>query len=382
MPLQHYLPATYLAFFSADLSTLPRRRRILAVGDKKRRTTFSAPAGKLGARNDFYTFTSAERTRPNLVDSVWEAYEGRLAEAIDSLIDGTLSANVWTRTLVPFVAGTLVRGFDFNVRFERRLPFSELSRINVADNTNQGRLLELQRLLAPVLAADWEVYEAAGPGDLIVGDVCFAPYYDSRSACYGIAIPLSLRYLLCLKPRTTRAILRFDGKSWRPIIRRNKLDLGVHLNFAKIFATYAVRFIFGSDKETVSSLLTEDCSPAPEPGQIGFIDSVNAIVHEFTWHSLVSMLEGTTDPEQASFNMRPDVLKRAWFPPTFFPTNLPGFDPGLALIGRDIIVHLYEVSYDEIADVAGPVIENITLERKYLNYTFVPVDRVPRIVQS
>ena len=94
------------------------------------------------------------------MDSVWGGYESRFAVALDGLISGSLDAAIWLRVLVPFVAGVLVRGPDFNHRFTRRTQGFQFTPDK--DNINSVRLLELQRLLAPVLAARWQVFKTNG----------------------------------------------------------------------------------------------------------------------------------------------------------------------------------------------------------------------------
>ncbi|WP_437960384.1 DUF4238 domain-containing protein (plasmid) [Sorangium sp. So ce119] len=357
MSLHHYLPATYLACFSADEATIPRRDRMLVVGDKQHMTTFRAPASRLAAEKNLYTIESETAYR-DFVDATWAPYEGGLAEAISALVSGTITARAWTRILVPFAAAMLVRGVDFKHRFSSRLrDWPEEQRSN--DNINYGRLLELQRILASVLAAEWHVFAADGPGDLILSDIGFVASGD-RDGSLGIAIPLGPRHVLRIHPCQTRAILRYDGSEWIPLIKRTALSPYSHIQLGQVLASSAARFIYGSDEATVSSYLStlppdtvakrfeERASDLWEPVELGFLDSTRARVHEFTWHRLVSMLEAD-DPRTASFhNLDFEVLQRGWCPPMYFPTNLPEFEPGLAVVGREILVHLYDVSQEEV----------------------------------
>ena len=170
MPLHHFLPATYLGGFSPDEETLPRRDRKLVVGDRKKKRSFVAPASRLAAERNLYSLTKPVNDA-DFVDRTWTTYEQSLAQAIQNLCSGTVSALEWVRTLVPFVACTLVRGPDFNKRFEDRIP----AEVNSRDNTNNARLLELQRLLGPVAAATWNILKVPESGEVIVGDVGFVP---------------------------------------------------------------------------------------------------------------------------------------------------------------------------------------------------------------
>jgi hypothetical protein len=60
MTLHHYLPATFLASFSADASSDPRRERPVWAGNKRQYKTFRAPAARLGAENNLYTLVAGE----------------------------------------------------------------------------------------------------------------------------------------------------------------------------------------------------------------------------------------------------------------------------------------------------------------------------------
>lgn len=152
MPLDHYLPATFLASFSQELCQ-PRRKSLLAVGDviKKREPRWDK-AENLAARNNFYTTDNVD---PRIIDKIWLGYESTFDSAVNALIGGNIDALTWARTLVPFVAAMLVRGPDFNTRFESR-PFIRSyaqDRKLSADNANGARVMELQRLLGPIAAA-------------------------------------------------------------------------------------------------------------------------------------------------------------------------------------------------------------------------------------
>lgn len=172
MALDHYLPATYIGLFSSQ-DTLPRRNRLVYAGDRKQDKIIKAPAGKLARVKDFYGLRE-EGVDPSLIDDVWAEYESNLAGALDNLINGTVDGLTWARTLVPFVACLLVRGPDFNVRFDRRI--NELGIETSDEQTNMARIFELQRLLGPVAVADWIMSNVHGEGDLITNDLGFAPF--------------------------------------------------------------------------------------------------------------------------------------------------------------------------------------------------------------
>lgn len=342
MPLHHYLPATYLASFSKDC-TLPRRERLIAVGDKRSERVFSASAANVGAIQNFYTLVDQPRD-PQLVEKVWVDYETNLANAVEQLINRHLDARTWAGVLVPFVAGLLVRGPDFNERFEARIePWRELAG---PDNTNQARLLEIQRLLGPVVAAKWIVMTARGGGSLITNDVGFAAFASPRREV-GLAVPLGHKHVLGIIPRRRGSVVVARDGKWWPLIEYVKLRPDNHRQLNVTLAKGARRFIFGADEPTVADYLScVDDAPArvPEPYELGFIYGPLAMVHEFTWHRLVGVLAKPPDHGDAwKFNLDWEAIASVWKPVIVFPLNLPEFPPALSREGNIIYVDFYDV---------------------------------------
>lgn len=134
MPLHHHLPATYLAAFS-PASAGPRRARPIVVGDKSDGRVFRTAAQAVAAVQGLYTLNT-DGVDPEEIEKLWSRYEDDLGDALDALVAGSTDAVTWARVLVPFVAATLVRGPDFNKRFEARL--GSLARVGPTnpDNTN------------------------------------------------------------------------------------------------------------------------------------------------------------------------------------------------------------------------------------------------------
>lgn len=350
MPLHHYLPATYLAAFSPE-QTIPRRERLLTIGDRSTGRCFRAPAAKVACQRDYYTLFD-ETKDPEEVDKVWSEYEHTLASAIEQLISKSINAEDWTRVLVPFVSGLLVRGPDFEQRFGARLSglgVSSVSSVGASsdrDNTNRARLFELQRLLAPVLAAKWIVFETQGDGPLITNDIGFAGYVDGRIGELGIAVPMTLSHVLLLVPTRDRVIVGVRDGRWVPIIEYRQLHAGNHLKLNETLGRWARRFLFGPDEAAVRQYLTQQISPSPvpEPGMLGFIDGPLAVVHEFTWHRLVGVLAKHPESEQSwSFELDWGAIAKGWCPHIIFPLNLPAFPPSLSRVGNAIRVTFYEV---------------------------------------
>ena len=92
MPLDHFLPATYIAGFSAETNPVRRQRRVW-VADKQARKIFETAASNVCAINDFYTLESSQFDAPRIVDAQFSYYEGPLANAINHLISGVVDAH-------------------------------------------------------------------------------------------------------------------------------------------------------------------------------------------------------------------------------------------------------------------------------------------------
>jgi hypothetical protein len=196
MPLDHFLPATYIAGFSADTNPVRRQRRVW-VADKQAGKIFETAASNVCAINDFYTLKSSQFDAPRVVDAAFSYYEGPLSNAINLLISGVVDAHTWLTVLVRFVAGLLVRGPDFNRRFLRRFSDSfraELAKLDPVfyglDNTNFARIFEHQRLLAPICGAAWTVLETLGGVEQITNDLGFIGFEHVQTKYHGIAVPL------------------------------------------------------------------------------------------------------------------------------------------------------------------------------------------------
>lgn len=355
MPLDHYLPATFLASFSPNICQ-PRRESVLAVGNVLKRKIFSAKAENLAVQHDFYSLKQqvfwAIGKQPNLrlIDETWLKYEGDLAHSIAALIAGEITALAWARTLVPFAASMLVRGPDFNSRFENRPVVRHImgSVPITPDNTNGARIIELQRLLGPIAAAQWVVSFVTGNEKLVTNDVGFARVQDGNTGDVGIAIPIDLKHVLKILPRKSGVVATIKDGIWCPKIGYESLDAGNESGLNNIMASGAQRFVFGGDEQAIVGLLAKlppNHLPFPpiEPAQAGFLSGTDASVHHFTWHRLISFLmklPNTDSPE--SFDLDWDEIAQGWCPPVALSLNRPIFPSALHRIGDKVIVDFYD----------------------------------------
>jgi hypothetical protein len=342
MPLDHYLPAAHLAAFSNE-STLPRRERHLVAGDLIEHHLVHGTAAGFCAEHDFYTLTD-HPSRPRLLDEIFSSYEHDLPSAIDALLDGSIDARTWARVLVPFVAGLLVRGPDFNTRFSHRLLALGLD--SSPGNTNRARLFELQRLLAPVLAAEWIVLHATGPDPIIQSDVGYVGFTNVNLGHLGIAFPLRLDRVLVLVPRRAAPIVIESEGRWVPLVSHSHLAPGNHLGLNRTLASSAHRFVFGPDEKAIIPHLSRQATPSrvPESEELGFITGTLSVVHEFAWHRLVGVLEKSPfDPDTWDFSLDWHAIAAGWAPLVILPTNLPEFPAPLSRSGPVISIQLYDI---------------------------------------
>ena len=152
MTLSHYLPAAYLGGFSSERGA--RRSRRVGVLRRGAPAPTLTRTGKLLRVRGLY---EPSPVAPVDLERHWQRYERKLPSAIEMLVSGPLvDAATWLHVLIPFVTGTLLRGPEFERRFRQRIAGIDLDLISPG-NENGARLIESQRLFAPVMAARWVV---------------------------------------------------------------------------------------------------------------------------------------------------------------------------------------------------------------------------------
>jgi len=195
MPRQHFLGAAFLGGFSLDRTDPARGRSLWARRRPGIDDAYQTNADSVAWRRDIFTTTDAGAGAwdPLTVDRHLGMTDPRIAAAIDRLVKGTLSPREWISTLVPFVATLFVRNPEFGPRFMRRLgdPPPELA-MGHADNTNTARVAEMQRLLSPVMRADWALVLNRSNVPLITSDLGYTPMTDLSRDRWGYAIPVRI----------------------------------------------------------------------------------------------------------------------------------------------------------------------------------------------
>jgi hypothetical protein len=281
---------------------------------------------------------------------MWRGYEGPLPTALDRLADAgnvRIDAETWLRVLVPFAAALLLRGPDFEARFVERPVIRDLGR-ELMEGRPDARPFELQRLLAPVLAAHWFVLHAEGEGYLLTSDEGWAPFLapiDERVSC---VVPIDRRTALALVPSAVRQLLVWDDSiGWAMEPRHVRLPKDLHLAFNEQLTAFATRQVFAPSLDTiepVKPILSRPSLGPLEPFPFGSLGGRNGPPNEFTWHRLVSVIgKDVTDPELAYFEADWRVVGAGWHPQVIHPFNLPEFPPTLHLQERSIHVRLFRV---------------------------------------
>jgi hypothetical protein len=298
MSLQHYIPAGFLGRFSSDVTIKSNRDKVIAVADlAKDKAVFQTKAAGIGGINNFYDIVNMPGD-PKRLDRSWNGYEVSLNVAIDSTIKGTLDAVSWSRILVPFITGLMVRGPEFDTRYMQRPIVAALSSFHDAPNhITMARVFEMQRLLGPILTGEWYIAKTSGNIPLITNDVGFVPFLHKESHKCGAAIPVDQRHVIVVVARTTGRVLTKVNEVWYPLICPVDLEdadnHGINVSVAK----GARRFIYGgsvTEVEQYRSYFDSSDLATIEPAHMGFVSGLNSRDHEFTWHRLISFLYDAT----------------------------------------------------------------------------------------
>lgn len=266
MAKDHFIPASLIARFSDETDGDARKRKVWAARSNGSRARVRAEA--LGYANSLYDVDQDMfPTRgPRAVDDVWDSYEPQLAQVLDSLINGTVTASEWIDTLLPFVAAPFGRDRGYRARVAGRLarhnsgsPWQgDLDMTDfMLDDTNiaLNRLLELERFAARAIASTWEVLEVEG--DLVLPDLAYGfdlihEYPDILMLLY----PIGRRHLLALTPCPRRHILRRTADGWTPEISYAK-SLVPSRDINYLLTSTAQDFVVGSGA-AIEEIRTKD----------------------------------------------------------------------------------------------------------------------------
>lgn len=336
MPLDHYLPATFLAQFSLDDN--PRRRdRIISVGDLKTKKVFQSKISNVAAINDFYSmdaFPKASRA----VDNSWTSYEAGIAIALQNLIHRKIDANDWLKVLVPFVSGLFSRGPDFNERFSNRV--KDIGFESDKTNTNFARILEVNRLLPLIFTAKWIVLNIKGDTPMITNDIGFCFFRGQLNSDIGISIPIGLTSILAVVPSYKRKILKYKKKQWYPIVEYHDLFPDNHMALRSLLAERTNRFIYGPENKIVSEYVNVKQKKDKfmfEPELVGFMANRK---FDNIWPQLATLIDYS--PSQLRRMNSIDISKNlTWGTIPILSDDLSKPSKAIKIFGNSIVMDLY-----------------------------------------
>lgn len=373
MSRQHYLPASYVGRFSLNSEGSLRDRAIWV--QRVQRVPYKASAEYVGHARRLYDRESADAGARS-VDRSW-AYEARLPQAIDALSDPAtpLDGGIWMQVLVPFISSLFIRGLDFKQRYASRLPgitgpaddgSASVPLDSWHDNTLTSALIEWQRLLAPIIAAQWIVLHGSGAPILPTNDVAHcltSPPGEPDRIAY--AFPLDPSTMLVLERRPVRRVLDWDGTCWTAPVE-HKLMPDTDLMNARLPIQHgALREVYGPTLESVA-FAAPAFKPEVGPAGPGFLlpsPRMRALIPYLKdYFRLLTLLDG--DAARASEGpIDWTVVANVWKAPVQVGANMPAFPGGLAVVGRSVYLDLTRFSIEDVVRSVGKrQLDHVSLE--------------------
>jgi hypothetical protein len=220
---------------------------------------------------DLYTVMVDDPARdPLWVDKLWTPVEQRLPDALTALeqSQGPLDARLWCEVLVPFFAQFFVRGIDFAPRFrERWAPLLHAAETRrdarfleeftlSKSNINSARVLEMQRLLSPVMRARWWILRSSSDRPFITSNLGYARL--ARGTVDGVVIPISASCAVHLQPRPRHVRIYMPHVNrWLVDVDPVEVDAGVVRRVNRRVAQFAPNEIYGASRDGVEAYRRE-----------------------------------------------------------------------------------------------------------------------------
>jgi hypothetical protein len=295
-------------------------------------------------------------------DEIWKGYESHLPSAIAALVDHpeTLPAKLWANTLVPFVAACLVRTPEFRERFQVRswTMTKDIPDFDTEANASRIMFLELQRILAPIMSAEWRVLRPGGDLRFIMNDRSwFALRVDGRNAP-GFVVPLSPTAAVQITPRFDRVIAVSDGIRWIAagiddrILPDHEME-----ECLRCTAEWATDEIYGLDGPALLALRGSlERNPwTSDMGMLGFPSGPVLMATDFDWHRIATLTKcapGTVPfpPPVVPSSLIADL---SFHPPVFLATDLPGWRSGVHISREAIRLRLFVEAFIVAPDLSG-----------------------------
>jgi len=364
---QHFLPASYIGRFSLEKAG-PWRKRTVWV-QRVGRDPYQASAEYVGSSRRIYDREKPATTDAATIDNGWK-YESRFPLAINALDDRStpLDGHLWAEVLVPFVSSLFIRGIDFAGRYETRIPgltgpptdeSAEPLFESWRDNTLSARQIEWQRILAPIMSAQWTVVHGSGTPVLATNDVahCLMTKLGHRPDDVSYAIPISTSSVLVLERRAVRRILDWDGQRWTaPIAHRDTTDDDL-TNCSRAIQRGAYMEVYGPTREVVA-LPTPDFRskvPAVGPGLLIPHARSRALLPYLEDYFRVLTLLGYSPTEYQARQEGIDwaVVAQSWTSMVQLVVNMPRFPGGIAVSPLAAYVDLTRFSIEDVESALG-----------------------------
>lgn len=358
MAKDHYLPAAYIGRFSEEYKTgtNARRCRVWAAHVGAQRVNPQS-AESLGFVKGLYDMVESG-PGPSVGSSVdhWK-YESDLPCVLDALCAGNrLLLADWLHVAVPFVAGLFSRGIDFDMRYQSRLKGMSFSFKNDVEKkscmtnvVNFSRLVEMQSLLLPVMAARWKIIHSVGSFQFVLNDLGITPLYDSATALNGWMIPLGLQAGLMLLPRKSGCFGSFSSDGcWYAVVEHMAQEDLFFEKMSEATAKSASRFVVGAQRNVIDQLLP--LLSAKAETDLHFIRESDWHIHKgisasgddcMWWGCAAAIADNAIKPVDLP-NYRPSIndLDYARYVPRSLILQEPGTtgNGGIAYSGRNLYV--------------------------------------------
>ena len=287
---QHVVPAAYIGLFAqADKRSRRLRERPVWVADRRAAEPFLSKPESRAWWPGLYDLPHAEHLGGHL--DHWP-YESSLPAAIRRLADenARLDALTWVSVLVPFVAGLWVRGPDRN------------DGVN-----NEGRVIELQEVLSPVMAAQWTVLHFPGDRPVVTSDRAFATMSVRRLP--SVVLPLTSSAALVLSDHEHTRIRRDPDRVWLAPIEHDshsKIDPG---SINRAIAAAAIHDIYGPTRDSVQSSRSKRVVDPHSRGLAFLATDTDLRAHFYDWFRVLAALRaGPGYEQQAADRAQWDLL--------------------------------------------------------------------------
>jgi hypothetical protein len=255
----------------------------------------SSVAGEIG----LYDFTDGSLGVIDTIDFAW-GYEKVLPQALDMLEEtesAPLDAHLWLAGAVPFVGGLFARGPEFNKEFSKRLPAEIRSRLwNRDSGATRARLIDLQVLLAPIMAARWAVVHAPPGATVVTNDRGYALATTPSGDLPSYVVPLSNRSAVVITPRRSGAPLMWSDGRWMVVVESFQTDAEDISQLNRSMAAYARRAVFGETREAVEQVAAS--LGGAERLTAGLFPALDPASHLYDYFRVLSVVDSAPETKQ------------------------------------------------------------------------------------